>query len=256
MEIKEIYKIYKANPQICTDTRNIKKGSIFFGLKGQNFNGNMFAEQAIDNGCSFAIIDQKQNTTNKKIIIVENVLKTLQDLAKYHRKKLLIPIIGITGTNGKTTSKELIHSVLKTQLNCYATKGNLNNHIGVPLSMLEITDNHEIAIIEMGANHKKEIDFLCDISKPTYGVITNIGSAHLEGFKSIEGVIETKNELFKFINRNNGTLFVNHDDNLLIDLSKNIKQISYGINSGLNTSTCNNTPFLNIKWNNIIIKSN
>ena len=122
MEIKEIYKIYKANPQICTDTRNIKKGSIFFGLKGQNFNGNMFAEQAIDNGCSFAIIDQKQNTTNKKIIIVENVLKTLQDLAKYHRKKLLIPIIGITGTNGKTTSKELIHSVLKTQLNCYAYK--------------------------------------------------------------------------------------------------------------------------------------
>ena len=255
MEIKEIYKIYKANPQICTDTRNIKKGSIFFGLKGQNFNGNMFAEQAINNGCSFAIIDQKQNTTNKKVILVENVLKTLQDLAKYHRKKLLLPIIGITGTNGKTTSKELIHSVLKTQLNCYATKGNLNNHIGVPLSILEITDCHEIAIIEMGANHKKEIDFLCDISKPTYGVITNIGSAHLEGFKSIEGVIETKNELFKFVNKNNGTLFVNHDDNLLINLSKNIKQISYGVNSNLNTSTCSNTPFLNIKWHNIIIKS-
>lgn len=240
---------------VCTDTRDIKKGSIFFGLRGEKFNGNMFAEQAIDGGCSCAIIDEEKFAANEKVFLVENVLKTLQDLARYHRRRLSIPIIGITGTNGKTTSKELIHSILRSKLNCYATKGNLNNHIGVPLSILEINYEHDIAIIEMGANHRKEIEFLCEISRPTYGVITNIGSAHLEGFKSIQGVIDTKNELFNFIKANNGSLFVNNDDDLLINLSKNTKKILYGANSKLGTSTYSNTPFLNIKWKNIIIKS-
>ncbi len=240
---------------VCTDTRDIKKGSIFFGLRGEKFNGNMFAEQAIDGGCSCAIIDEEKFAANEKVFLVEDVLKTLQDLARYHRRRLSIPIIGITGTNGKTTSKELIHSILRSKLNCYATKGNLNNHIGVPLSILEINYEHDIAIIEMGANHRKEIEFLCEISKPTYGVITNIGSAHLEGFQSIQGVIDTKNELFNFIKANNGSLFVNNDDDLLINLSKNIKKILYGANSKLGTSTYSNTPFLNIKWKNIIIKS-
>jgi UDP-N-acetylmuramoyl-tripeptide--D-alanyl-D-alanine ligase len=255
MEIKEIYEIYKANPIVCTDTRDIKKGSIFLGLRGENFNGNMFAEQAIDNGCSCAIVDEEKFATNEKVFLVKDVLKTLQNLARYHRRRLSIPIIGITGSNGKTTSKELIYSILRSKINCYATKGNLNNHIGVPLSILEINYEHDIAIIEMGANHRKEIEFLCEISKPTYGVITNIGSAHLEGFQSIQGVIDTKNELFNFIKANNGSLFVNNDDDLLVKLSKNIKKITYGTNSKLGTSTYSNTPFLNIKWNNIIIKS-
>ena len=193
MEISELYKIYKSKSSICTDTRKIKKGGLFFALKGENFNGNLFAAKAISDGCSFAIIDEKKIATNDKFILVKNVLETLQNLARHHRKQLSIPIIGITGTNGKTTSKELIHAVLKSELNSYATKGNLNNHIGVPLSILEITKEHKIAIIEMGANHEKEIEFLCDIAKPTHGVITNIGSAHLEGFKDHKGVINAKN---------------------------------------------------------------
>ncbi len=255
MNIKNLYNIYKENPIICTDTRKIKKGSIFFALKGEKFNGNLFANKAIKEGCSYAIIDEKSNTKNKQFIRVKDSLKTLQELARYHRKKLSIPIIGITGTNGKTTSKELIHTVLKTKLNCYATKGNLNNHIGVPLSILEINHKHEIAIIEMGANHEKEIDFLCNITLPTHGTITNIGSAHLEGFKNIQGVINTKSELYNYIKQNNGILFINNDDQLLISLSKNIKSILYGINSKLNVLTTNNTPFLNLKWNNKNIQS-
>ena len=255
MNIKHLYNIYKENPIICTDTRKIKKGSIFFALKGQKFNGNLFANKAIKEGCSYAIIDEKSNTKNKQFIHVKNSLKTLQELARYHRKKLSIPIIGITGTNGKTTSKELIHTVLKTKLNCYATKGNLNNHIGVPLSILEINHKHEIAIIEMGANHEKEIDFLCNIALPTHGTITNIGSAHLEGFKNIQGVIKTKSELYNYIKQNNGILFINNDDQLLISLSKNIKSIFYGINSELDISIKDNTPFLKLKWKNNIIES-
>ena len=155
MEIAELYEIYKSNPIICTDTRKIQKGSIFFALKGKKYDGNKFAEKAINCGCNFAIIDNEKFSTNAKTLVVNNVLKTLQDLARFHRKQISIPIIGITGTNGKTTSKELIYTVLNSTKNCYATKGNLNNHIGVPLSLLEINNTHDIAIIEMGANHKK-----------------------------------------------------------------------------------------------------
>lgn len=255
METLELYEIYKSNPTICSDTRKIEQGGIFFALKGENFNGNKFASKAIHDNCSFAVIDEKKYCTNNKFILVKNVLETLQDLAKHHRKQLSIPIIGITGTNGKTTSKELINSVLKSELNVYATKGNLNNHIGVPLSVLEITNEHKVAIIEMGANHKNEIKFLCDIAKPTNGVITNIGSAHLEGFKSIQGVIDTKNELFTFIKENNGSLFVNNDDDLLVNLAKNIRKTSYGLGSKLNTSVISNTPFLNIMWGKKLINS-
>ena len=255
MEISEIYNIYKKNPIICTDTRKTKKGGVFFALKGERFNGNKFANQAINDGCDVAIIDEKKYAINNKFILVENTLETLQNLAKYHRNQLSIPIIGITGTNGKTTSKELIYSVLKSEINIYATKGNLNNHIGVPLSILEISNKHEMAIIEMGANHKKEIMFLCNIARPTHGVITNIGSAHLEGFKSVEGVIQTKNELFNFIKDHNGLLFVNNDDDLLVRLAENIKKKTYGLTSKSNISISSNTPFLNVTYNNIIIKS-
>ena len=255
MEISELYKIYKSKSSICTDTRKIKKGGLFFALKGENFNGNLFAAKAISDGCSFAIIDEKKIATNDKFILVKNVLETLQNLARHHRKQLSIPIIGITGTNGKTTSKELIHAVLKSELNSYATKGNLNNHIGVPLSILEITKEHKIAIIEMGANHEKEIEFLCDIAKPTHGVITNIGSAHLEGFKNHQGVINAKNELFNFIKKNNGLLFVNDDDNLLLNLSEKIERITYGNNGFCKGFITKNTAYLSIKFSHTEINS-
>ena len=255
MEISELYKIYKSKSSICTDTRNIKKGGIFFALKGESFNGNLFAAKAISDGCSFAIIDEKKIAKNDKFILVKNVLETLQNLARHHRKQLSIPIIGITGTNGKTTSKELIHAVLKSELNSYATKGNLNNHIGVPLSILKITKEHEIAIIEMGANHEKEIAFLCDIAKPTHGVITNIGSAHLEGFRNHQGVINAKNELFNFIKKNNGLLFVNDDDNLLLNLSEKIERITYGNNGFCKGFITKNTPYLSIKFSHTEINS-
>ena len=255
MQISELYKIYKSKSNICTDTRKIEKGGLFFALKGDNFNGNLFAAKAISEGCSFAIIDEKKIATNDKFILVKNVLETLQNLARHHRKQLSIPIIGITGTNGKTTSKELIHAVLKSELNSYATKGNLNNHIGVPLSILEITKEHEIAIIEMGANHEKEIEFLCEIAKPTHGVITNIGSAHLEGFKNHQGVINAKNELFNFIKKNNGLLFVNDDDNLLLNLSQKIERITYGNNGFCKGFITKNTPYLSIKFSHTEINS-
>ena len=256
MEISKIYKIYQKHPIICIDTRKIKKGGIFFALKGKNFNGHEFINQAINKGCEFVIIENPKYYINKKCILVKDTLKTLQDLAKYHRKHLSIPIIGITGSNGKTTSKELIFSVLRSENNCYATQGNLNNHIGVPLSILNITCNHRIAIIEMGANRIKEIKFLCEIAKPTHGVITNIGSAHLEGFKNIQGIVDTKNELFNFIKEHNGTLFVNNDDSLLVELAKDIKTKFYGINSKLNISVEKNTPFLTLLWNEKSIQSN
>jgi UDP-N-acetylmuramoyl-tripeptide--D-alanyl-D-alanine ligase len=255
MEISELYKIYKSKSSICTDTRKIKKGGLFFALKGENFNGNLFAAKAISDGCSFAIIDEKKIATNDKFILVKNVLETLQNLARHHRKQLSIPIIGITGTNGKTTSKELIHAVLKSELNSYATKGNLNNHIGVPLSILEITKEHKIAIIEMGANHEKEIEFLCEIAKPTHGVITNIGSAHLEGFRNHQGVINAKNELFNFIKKNNGLLFVNDDDNLLLNLSEKIERITYGNNGFCKGFITKNTAYLSIKFSHTEINS-
>lgn len=256
MDIKEIYSLFKKNPIICTDSRKVTQGAIFFALKGDNFNGNKYAENAINDGCAFAIIDEKEYNTSKNTVLVDDVLTTLQQLAAYHRDKLNIPIIGITGTNGKTTSKELINSVLNSELNCYATKGNFNNHIGVPLSILEINDAHEIAIIEMGANHLNEIDFLCNIAKPTHGVITNIGSAHLEGFRDLQGVINTKSELYKFIKKHKGLLFVNADDKLLIKLSKEIDKETYGANGDYIGNIKDNTPFIKVKFNGNIISSN
>jgi len=255
MEIKEIYALFKKYSSICTDSREIKKGSIFISLKGENFNGNKYALKSIQAGCSYAIIDEKKYDVHENTILVNDALKTLQNLATYHRKQLTIPIIGITGTNGKTTSKELINSVLSSELNCYATKGNLNNHIGVPLSVLEINDQHEIAIIEMGANHKNEIYFLSNILEPTNGVITNIGSAHLEGFKSLQGVIDTKKELYNYINNNNGHLFVNSDDELLLNLSNGISQITYGKSGDISGLITDITPLVSIKYNNEIINS-
>lgn len=225
---KELYAHYLKHPIVCTDTREIKPNALFFSLKGGNFNGNQFAEKALNEGCSIAIIDEEKYKVDDRYFLVDDVLKTLQELANYHRKQLSIPIIGITGTNGKTTSKELLHAVLSQKYNVLATKGNLNNHIGVPLTLLNITGKHEIAIIEMGANHMGEIAMLAQIAEPNFGMITNIGKAHLEGFGGYENVIKTKNELFQFIQKNKGTLFVNNDNELLRDLSKNIESVTFG----------------------------
>ncbi|NLJ82753.1 MAG: UDP-N-acetylmuramoyl-tripeptide--D-alanyl-D-alanine ligase, partial [Bacteroidales bacterium] len=192
MSIEDIYKLYLRYPHICTDTRSIKNHCLFFCLKGNNFNGNTFALQALKNGAAYVIVDEKEYTFNERCILVSDVLQTLQDLARYHRKQLNIPVIGITGTNGKTTTKELMAAVLSSSYKILATKGNLNNHIGVPLTILSINKDVEIAIIEMGANHAGEINFLCEISKPTLGIITNIGKAHMEGFQTIDTIIETK----------------------------------------------------------------
>jgi UDP-N-acetylmuramoyl-tripeptide--D-alanyl-D-alanine ligase len=255
MDIKEIYALFQQHPTICTDSRKITNGAIFISLRGENFNGNKYALKAIQDGCSYAIVDEKEYDVHQNTILVNNGLKTLQDLATYHRNQLNIPFIGITGTNGKTTSKELINTILISELSCYATKGNLNNHIGVPLCILEINKQHEIAVIEMGANHQKEIEFLCNIAQPTYGAITNIGSAHLEGFGSLQGVIDTKKELYEFISHNKGHLFVNAEDELLLSLSKGIMKTTYG-KSGDITGLINDiTPLLSIKLNNEIINS-
>ena len=182
MNVSEIYNIFKKHPNVITDSRKIEKGCLFFALKGENFNGNRFAAEAIEKGAAYAFIDEPQYKTSEKTIQVDNVLETLQELARFHRQKLNIPVIGITGSNGKTTTKELIATVLGMQYNVSFTQGNLNNHIGVPLSLLKINNKTEIAVIEMGANHQGEIGELCSIADPDYGIITNIGHAHLEGF--------------------------------------------------------------------------
>ncbi|MBL4625812.1 MAG: UDP-N-acetylmuramoyl-tripeptide--D-alanyl-D-alanine ligase, partial [Flavobacteriales bacterium] len=228
MDIRDIYQLFKEHPLICTDTRNITKNSLFFALKGDNFNGNQFASEAVQNGAAYSIIDEPEHQKTAHHILVDNVLNTLQQLASFHSKQLNIPIIGITGTNGKTTTKELTQSVLSQKYLCYATKGNLNNHIGVPLSVLEINDHHEIAIIEMGANHIGEIADLCKISQPTTGLITNIGKAHLEGFGSFDGVKQAKSELYLFLQNHDSPVFINGDNDILGKLADGLFQITYG----------------------------
>jgi UDP-N-acetylmuramoyl-tripeptide--D-alanyl-D-alanine ligase len=252
MEIKKLYEIFiGVNQKISTDTRNIIPNSIFFALKGEKFNGNSFAEEAINSGAKYSIIDESCYKTSENIILVGNVLECLQELALFHRKKLSIPIIGITGSNGKTTTKELISKILSKKYNAFATKGNLNNHIGVPLSLLSIMPYHDIAVIEMGANHQNEIDFLCRIALPNYGIITNIGKAHLEGFGGIEGVVKTKTELYNFIQETNGKIFVNADDQLLLKHTDNIQKILYGTQSNAfcKGKIINTFPYLEIEWN-------
>lgn len=228
ISIEELYKIYLKFPLVSTDSRNIPQGSLFFALKGERFNGNSFALDAIRNGASYAIVDNITQTAGDSIILVDDVFKTLQKLALYHRKQLKIPVIAITGTNGKTTTKELIGSVLSKRFKTTVTKGNLNNHIGVPLTLLSVGTETQIAIIEMGANHIGEIEFLCKIALPTHGIITNIGKAHLEGFGGFEGVIKAKTELFNFLRLTNGVAFVNKDNPLLLDHARDLKIITYG----------------------------
>ncbi len=213
MQTAQLYQYYLAFPQVCTDTRQIRKDCIFFALKGESFDGNSFAAQALAQGAKYVVIDDPQYAKDEEnYILVDDVLTSLQDLARHHRKQLNIPFIGITGTNGKTTTKELVYAVLSQKFKTFATKGNLNNHIGVPLTILSLPKDLEIAIIEMGANHQEEIAFLSGISLPTHGLITNVGKAHLEGFGSFEGVKKTKGELYDFLKEHQGLAFIQGDN--------------------------------------------
>lgn len=253
MEISALYELFKQNPQVTTDTRNCPPNSIFFALKGDNFNGNKFAQQAIDSGCSYAVVDEPEYATSDKYILVENTLKALQQLANFHRRTLRLPIIGITGTNGKTTTKELVTAVLSKDFNVAATKGNLNNHIGVPLTLLGITKEHEIAVIEMGANHMGEIKELAEIAEPNFGLITNIGQAHLEGFGSFENIIKTKKELYDFIKtQKDGKVFVDYDNEILRNAATvaGITSIFYGTRDEMFVAgrVVDNNPYLKLEW--------
>ena len=253
MKIAALYKLYTQHSLVDTDTRKIRKNTLFFALKGDNFNGNSFAEEALNLGASFAIIDDKAYQTKKNIILVDNVLKTLQQLANYHRRKLGVNIVGLTGSNGKTTTKELIAIVLRKKYNILATKGNLNNHIGVPLTLLSMTDKTELGIVEMGANHQKEIAFLCTICEPDYGYITNFGKAHLAGFGGMDGVIKGKSELYTFLKENSKTAFVNPEDKIQLEKSKALQAVNFKIDE---LKFIEATPFVQLSYRDITIQSN
>lgn len=249
MDAKELYQIYSQFPSVQTDTRKIRPGDIFFALKGPHFNGNSFASRAIDNGAAYAIVDEEIYKTTDKIILVEDVLKSLQDLALFHRNQFDIPFIAITGSNGKTTTKELVHAVLSTSFKTYTTQGNLNNHIGIPLTILSVGKDAEMAVIEMGANHLKEIESYCRYTRPTHGLITNCGKAHLEGFGSEEGVRKGKGELFDYLKASGGTAFIMGDYDYLHEMSQGIPNVvSYGSkNANITGSIIQAEPFLQVK---------
>ncbi len=248
MEIKDLYKIFLECKSVCTDTRQISEGGLFFALKGANFNGNEFAGKAIEMGAAYSIIDEDSYKVNEKYILVNEVLSTLQALSNYHRKQFDIPFIAITGSNGKTTTKELVSAVLAATYKTQATKGNLNNHIGIPLTLLSIPKGTEMAVIEMGANHQNEIESYCKYVEPTHALITNIGKAHLEGFGGYEGVKKGKGELYEYIRNNNGVAFVNSTDTVLMEISKFKKPILYPAKTNFyHCELLESTPFVKYK---------
>ena len=252
---EQLYEIYQKHPIVCTDTRAITKDCLFFALKGDNFDANTFAAQALADGAAFAIVDNQEFAKNDRYLLVDDVLTALQDLAKHHRKQLNIPVIGLTGSNGKTTTKELIRAVLAEQFNTFATKGNLNNHIGVPLSILSIQSDVEIAVIEMGANHQKEIELLCEIAQPTHGLITNVGMAHLDGFGGFEGVKKGKAELFVFLKTHDGFAFINRNNPYLLEMSSKAdlnKVIYYGAEkeNAISGKLKHSDPLIEFEWAN------
>ena len=261
MEMKDLYELFLQHPTITTDSRDVPEGSMFFALKGETFDGNAYAKAALEQGAAYAVIDEKEyaEEDNEHLILVEDVLTTLQQLAKYHRVHLGTPIIGITGTNGKTTTKELIATVLKKKYNVLYTQGNFNNHIGVPKTLLQLTTEHDIAVIEMGANHPGEIKTLVEIVLPDFGIITNVGKAHLLGFGSFEGVIRTKGELYDFLRAIEGTVFINNENPHLLGISKGLKLVKYGQTEtdGLLVKgqlvECN--PFLKFEWNGGVVQT-
>lgn len=250
MEIAELYKCFMECGKVTTDSRNCPEGSMFIALKGETFNGNAFAAQALKQGCRYAVIDESEYA-GEGTILVDNCLQALQQLANYHRRQLKTPVIGITGTNGKTTTKELISTVLSRKFNTLYTEGNFNNHIGVPLTLLRLTKEHEMAVIEMGANHPGEIKTLVHIAEPDYGIITNVGKAHLQGFGSFEGVIRTKGELYDFLRAKGGaTIFIQNENPYLNGIAEGLTCVRYGQTAGLYVSgeliSC--SPFLSFRW--------
>jgi UDP-N-acetylmuramoyl-tripeptide--D-alanyl-D-alanine ligase len=248
METAQLYQLYLRSKSVTTDSRNIKQDDIFFALKGTTFNGNHFAEKALNMGAAYVVVDEPLNLQDERIIECSNVLCTLQQLAKHHREQFTIPFIAITGSNGKTTTKELVNAVLSSTFKTYTTQGNLNNHIGIPLTLLKIKNDARIAVVEMGANNLKEIEGYCKYVQPTHGLITNFGKAHLEGFGSIEGVRKAKSELFEYLRENNGTAFINADDDFMWQMSKGIKQIfTYGTNDAdIKGKVLDNKSFLKL----------
>ncbi|WP_276378740.1 UDP-N-acetylmuramoyl-tripeptide--D-alanyl-D-alanine ligase [Flavobacterium sp. H4147] len=258
MNIQEIHKLFLQCTSLSIDTRKIEKDSMFFAIKGENFDANTFAQQALDLGALYVIIDNKSYWIDERTIVVENSLETLQELAKFHRAYLKLPIVALTGSNGKTTTKELINVVLSQKFKTKATIGNLNNHIGVPLTLLSFNSETEIGIVEMGANHKKEIEFLCEIAQPDYGYITNFGKAHLEGFGGVEGVIQGKSEMYQYLSKNGKTVFVNLEDPIQIEKSAGIQSFTFGINkenADFNIKSIEANPFVKINYNNFVVES-
>jgi len=258
MKIDHIYQLFEQSSGVCTDTRSLDENQLFFALKGPSFNGDDFALKAIKNGALYAIVSEHCKEKNDKIIPVSDPLKTLQDLAKFHRDRLEIPVIGLTGSNGKTTTKELINAVLSSEYKTLCTQGNLNNHIGVPLTLLELQPSHEIAIIEMGANHQGEIAKLCRIANPNLGLITNFGKAHLEGFGTIEGVIKGKSELYEHLIHVGGVIFFNEEDSIQKErLATYDNRSSYGLVEEADTylELLQTAPTLTLKWENFELSS-
>lgn len=257
--IEEIYRHFTQSYLVSTDSRKIEKGCVFVALKGERFDGNDFAYKvATDNVASCVIADRKDLPPHERLFIVDDSLTALQELAKLHRKKNDIPLIGITGTNGKTTTKELIAAVLSQKYNIIYTQGNFNNHLGVPLTLLQIKPDTEMAVVEMGANHPFEIEQLCNIAEPDTGLITNIGKAHIEGFGSFEGVIKTKKELYDYLKAKNGSIFINNDNEILKDIADGIKPFSYGKgnDADIQAEIVSANPYLVVKWNDNVINTN
>ena len=249
--MKELFELFYGTSGVCTDTRKIEKNCLFICLKGDNFNGNTFAENAVKAGAKYVFVDEISYQTNESIFLVENCLLFLQNLAFFHRSKFDIPVIGITGSNGKTSTKELINCVLSQKYNVLSTIGNLNNHIGVPLTLLRLNESHQIALIEIGANKFKDIAELCAIAKPTLGIITNIGKAHLEGFKDFNGVLTTKKELYTSVSDQKGIIIYNQDDSILLENKpEGVEDYGYGtqLNSFVHGKLIGLSPYIEMTW--------
>ena len=256
MRIEEIYELYKLSYKVVKDTREDVKNSLYFSLKGESFNGNKYAMEAVKNGANYAIIDEVQYKVDDRLILVDDVLLCLQQLARYHREQLNFPILALTGSNGKTTTKELINVVLNKKFNCLATEGNLNNHIGVPLTLLSMTPEYNFGVVEMGANHQLEIEALCEIARPDFGYITNFGRVHLEGFGSFEGVIKGKTEMYQHLKDGDKTAFVNQEDLIQMEKSSGINRIVFGRKGAdCNVVFRDADPFVSISFEEIEINS-
>ena len=258
MTTAELHQLFLQSSGVCTDTRKIEKDCLFIALKGENFNGNAFAREAIEKGAKAALVDEAEYAdTAKGIYLNDDTLKSLQSLARFHRDYLNLPILALTGSNGKTTTKELIHAVLSQSFNCMATRGNLNNHIGVPLTLLSMNEDTEFGIVEMGANHQKEIEALCEIAAPDFGFITNFGKAHLEGFGGIEGVIKGKSELYRYLAKHEGTVFVNAKDPKQMELTSKMNRLLFCTSEDSHPITrLDSDEFIKIEYKGLSIQTN